>query len=201
MNFNIHPTAIIEGNVKLGKNVIISPFCYIGYSYSKARGKYYRKTFEERNKKNKITYIGNDTFIGPNVIIGEGTKIGSHCLIEQNTFIGEDAEIGDHTFIRYGCQIYRHVKIGNECIISGFICNNTKIGNNVEFFGKCIHRYLGREIGVNEPAPIIEDKVFVGFNALIIGGIRIGEGSIIKVGAIVTKNLGNNEIVNAGERR
>lgn len=201
MNSNIHPTVIIEGNVEIGKKVIISPFCYIGYSYSNTRREYYGNIKKVSEGKRKITYIGDNTFIGPNVIIGEGAKIGVNCLIEQNCFIGEYTEIGMHTFIRYGCQIYRHVKIGNDCIISGFICNNTKIGNNVEFFGKCIHRYLGRNIDRDEPAPVIGNNVFVGFNALIIGGIRIGNGVTTKVGAIVTKDLNDNEIVNAGERK
>lgn len=201
MNSEVHPTVIIERNTKLGKNVIISPFSHIGLSYSDVKEKYYKGVKKYQKYENKFTDIGDNTFIGPNAIVGKGATIGSNCLIEHNSYIGENTKIGNHSFLRYGCQIYDNIEIGNDCIISGFICNNVKIGNNVEFFGSCIHRYINREIGEPEPHPIIADNVFVGFKSLIIGGIHIGDGAIIKAGAIVTKDVDNYEIVNAGKRR
>lgn len=201
MRCEIHPTVVIEGEVEIGANVRIGPFCCIGSSYSDARREYYGTTGNGRIARPAVTRIGAGTFICPSVTIEKAAHIGSNCLIEHGAFIGESSRIGSHVFVRYGCQIYRNVEIGDNCIVSGFIANNTTIGNDVQFFGVCIHRYLGRKIGEPEPAPTICDNAFVGFDALIIGAVRIGTGAIIKAGAIVTRTVNDHEVISAGERR
>ena len=42
---------------------------------------------------------------------------------------------------------------------------------------------------------IIEDNVFIGMNASIMPGVKIGENSIIAVGAVVTKDVPSNSVV------
>ncbi len=44
----------------------------------------------------------------------------------------------------------------------------------------------GEKKGIN---PIIEDDVWIGRNAIIMPGVRIGKGSIVGAGAVVTKNV------------
>ncbi len=41
----------------------------------------------------------------------------------------------------------------------------------------------------NDQDVIIEDDVWIGQNAIILKGVRIGEGSVIGAGSIVTKNV------------
>ena len=201
-NYKIHPTAIIDKNVNIKEGVTIGPFCHIGYSFYNQRNKYYGKNYNQGFSldENNETTIGPNTYIGPSTIIGKGANIGNDCLIEHNCYIGEKSKLGDKVFVRYGCQIYKNVEIGNKCIISGFLCNNTRVGNNVEFFGKTAHRYLDRKIGEPEPAPSISDGVFVAFNALIIGGITIGNSAIIKAGAIVTRDIMANETIMSNKK-
>ncbi len=44
--------------------------------------------------------------------------------------------------------------------------------------------------GVRVSAPItIEDKVWIGANATVLGGVTIGEGSVIGAGSVVTKDI------------
>lgn len=42
---------------------------------------------------------------------------------------------------------------------------------------------------------LIEDKVWVGFNAIILKGVTIGEGAIVAAGAVVTKDVPPHTIV------
>lgn len=201
-NCKIHSTAIIDKNVDIKDGVTVGPFCYVGYSFYNQRNKYYGKKYKQGflSNKNKKTTIGRNTYVGPYTIIGKGTKIGNDCLIEHNCYIGENSKLGNKVFLRYGCKIYNNVRIGNDCILSGFVCNNTRFGNNVEFFGNTIHRYISRKVGQPEPSPSIAQGVFVGFNAMIIGGITIGKNTRIGAGAIVTEDIKDNEVIGPSRR-
>jgi acetyltransferase-like isoleucine patch superfamily enzyme len=43
--------------------------------------------------------------------------------------------------------------------------------------------------GIDEPAPIIEDRAVVGRESVVVGGVTIGSDSYVAAGAIVTKSL------------
>ena len=125
----IHPTAIIDKNALIGKNVDIGPFTII-----------------EQNTK-----IGDNTKIGPNVLIREYSSIGSDCNIFNGAVIGEipmdlkfNGEkskliIGDRTTIREFCTLHRGTKdkgltkIGSDCLIMsyGHVAHDVSIGDNV----------------------------------------------------------------------
>jgi serine O-acetyltransferase len=49
------------------------------------------------------------------------------------------------------------------------------------------HVVIGGRSG--QPAPTIEDRVYIGANACVLGGIHIGEGAIIGAGAVVLSDL------------
>lgn len=49
--------------------------------------------------------------------------------------------------------------------------------------------------GVEEKPPFIEHNVVIGFNALVVGGIKIGHHSYVAAGAIVTKDVPPNSVV------
>jgi serine O-acetyltransferase len=46
----------------------------------------------------------------------------------------------------------------------------------------------GRQFGVNE-APIIEDDVYIGAGAKVLGSVRIGAGAVIGANAVVTRDV------------
>jgi len=115
----------------------------------------------------KITPYNNKTSIQNNVYIGNGTqvKIGKECQINENVFI-QGAEIGDYVMI----------------------APNTAILNSTHKFDRtdipmC---HQGAEKYIN---PVIEDDVWIGRNVIIMPGVRIGKGSIIAAGSVVTKNV------------
>ena len=114
-----------------------------------------------------ITPWNNKTSIQNNVYLGNGTqvKIGKECQINENVFI-QGAEIGDYVMI----------------------APNTAILNSTHKFERtdipmC---HQGAEKYIN---PVIEDDVWIGRNVIIMPGVRIGKGSIIAAGSVVTKNV------------
>lgn len=115
--------------------------------------------------------------------------------VEYNGFV----RIGKHTFFNKGFKIM----IGNN-VQFGYYCHvtsNTRFGDNiliashVYFVGRNDHSYNipGQLIwdgdrGVDETT-IVENDVWIGYNAIILGGVHIGKGSIIAAGSVVTKDV------------
>lgn len=80
-----------------------------------------------------------------------------------------------------GIVIHTNAKMGENCMI----LQQVTIGTSVSFFDtKKLH-----------PVPIIEDNVYIGSGAKILGGITIGEGSVIGANAVVTKSVEANSLV------
>ena len=66
--------------------------------------------------------------------------------------------------------------------------------------GKNVHVGAGAVLaGVIEPANanpvVVEDNVLIGANAVILEGVRIGQGSVVAAGAIVTEDVPAGSVV------
>ncbi len=75
----------------------------------------------------------------------------------------------------------------------GLVVNSgVKIGNNVTLFhGVTLGRSdkISREGARLSGYPVLEDEVFVGPHAIIVGGVTVGRGSRIAGGAFVTESI------------
>lgn len=89
------------------------------------------------------------------------------CILPDSTIFPHDI---------YGCFFSINANIGENCTI----LHHVTIGSNLEK-KECKEKLWG--------APIIEDNVFIGAGAKIIGPIRIGTGAKIGAGCVVTKNV------------
>lgn len=182
----------VFGPVSIDDEVKILSHCLIGFS-----GKDEDFTFETMDiNHDDVTFLGRGTIVNPFSIIFRGAKIGKNVEINEHSRIGSRTIIGDNTKIVYGAKIYDDVIIGKRCIVTGFCCNGSKIGDETTMMGHLIHKYPTHAIDVwddrgmeDPPSPIIEDNVIVGYNSTIIGGVTIGRNSYIGAGAIITKNI------------
>jgi len=94
-------------------------------------------------------------------------------------------------------SIGNNVRIGAKSMISGQ--GGITIGNNVSLAPEVLiwssnHNYLApeqlpydREI-IKKPV-VIEDNVWIGARASIIPGVTVGEGAVIGLGSVVTKDV------------
>ena len=106
------------------------------------------------------------------------------------------------SFARMEISIGNNVQFGQFCSIS----NNVNFGNNillaggVSFVGRIDHEFStpGQTIWdgkrIKERPAIVEDDVWIGFNSIILRGVKIGYGSIIGAGSIVTKEVPPNSL-------
>jgi len=92
-----------------------------------------------------------------------------------NSSIPPECEIGESTRFQHsgiGVVIHGKSKIGKHCLIGQGVTIGGQGGNTVGGL-----------------APIIENNVFIGPGARIIGNLTIGHDSIIGANAVVTKNV------------
>lgn len=92
-------------------------------------------------------------------------QIGKGCQINENVFI-QGAIIGDHVMIAPNCSILTK----NHCY------GRTDIPMSLQ--GETPDELV-----------ILEDDVWLGRNVIILPGVRIGKGSIVAAGAVVTKSV------------
>ncbi|MDA3896378.1 MAG: DapH/DapD/GlmU-related protein [Desulfobacteraceae bacterium] len=177
-----HPTATLSKNVRIGKNVFIGPNCIIGFPG------FQFSTSVQNEVKDHYTEIGDNSIVMGNSVICLGAKIDNNCRFDYHSYIGEKTLVGKYSVIEYGARVYDNVKIGEFCTISGFICNNSIIGENSIAQGDLLHKFKDVTVSEIEKSPEICKNVFVGRRALIIGGIKVAEGCYIAAGSVLTKN-------------
>jgi len=115
----------------------------------------------------KIITVGNNTVIQSGFRFGlkETLIIGNNCEINENVYI-QSAIIGDYVLIAQ-----------NVSILS------------------VTHKFNDRDLPIIEQGfstvqpVLIEDDVWIGRNVTIMPGLRLGKGSIIGTGAVVTKDV------------
>jgi len=112
-----------------------------------------------------------------------------NARIEPGAVIRDQVEIGDRAVIMMGATINIGAVIGEETMIDmGAI-----LGGRATV-GKRCHIGAGTVLaGVIEPPSakpvIVEDDVVIGANAVVIEGVRVGTGSVVAAGAVVTQDV------------
>lgn len=122
--------------------------------------------------------------------IGE-VIIGSNSFIGGSTIICVDkVEIGNDVLISWGCTI-----VDNDSHSIYWDLRKDDISDWKKGFddGK-IGKYKNWE-NVKASPIRIEDKVWIGFNSIILKGVKIGKGSVVGAGSVVTKDVPPNTLV------
>ncbi len=104
---------------------------------------------------------------------------------------------GVKLFTPKGITIGNNVRIGANSILSGQ--GGITLGNNIAFGPEVLIWSANHDYFQPEELPydrkyikrpvIIEDNVWIGARVSIIPGVRIGEGAVVALGAVVTKDV------------
>ncbi len=133
-------------------------------------------------------WVGQFTTIGRGVTIGASSMVEDYVGIEAGTVIGERVVVASRAWVGIG------VTVGDDSVIKGHIGDSARIGARCRIAGDLIHRQLDPSLGWDdpdsaEPAPIVADGAFVGWHAVVIGGVNIGAGAYVCAGALVTRDV------------
>jgi bifunctional UDP-N-acetylglucosamine pyrophosphorylase/glucosamine-1-phosphate N-acetyltransferase len=159
----VHPAAVIEGKLKLGKGSRILPGVFI-----------------EGN-----VVIGEGCKIGPNCYVRGSTAIGDNCIVGQsvevkNSIILSGTSIGHLSYV--GDSILgKKVNFGAGTIVSNFrhdARNHLSAVNGVQM-----------DTGRLKFGTVVGDGVHTGIGTLIYPGRKIGAGMFTLPGDIVRRDL------------
>lgn len=190
------PQVLFAGEACVGEGTRILPFSVIGGDYFDHLAAGYASPGVG------IVQIGRDCLIGHHCTLARSVVMRDGVMVDDYCKIGAGTEIGERSRILYGCRIYEDVRVGPDSIVAGFCCDRTLIGAQVRFFGTTIHRLSHPEADwdhTEEPSPEIGDRVKVGFQALVIGGVKVGDGANIGAGSIVLEDVPSDAQIPAGQ--
>jgi acetyltransferase-like isoleucine patch superfamily enzyme len=180
---------IIYPNVQLGEAAYIGEFSVIGKPTRPPNS-------EPRSRSS--TVLGNHTYIGSHVLVEQGVHVGESTIIEAYAVLENSVTLGRNCFVVHGARICGLSNVGDDCVVGGFVAERSAIGNRCRVLGQLIHRQGDPTIpwdAHTEPAPILEDNVFVAMGAAVIGDIRISHHVYIVAGAVVTRSVPSYSIV------
>ena len=125
-----------------------------------------------------------------------GKKVDDSVLLVPPFYTtgGVDIRVGRNVFINQNCTFYD---------LSGLdIADDVMIGPNVSLItsGHPIEPSRRRDGVIAKPI-VIERNVWIAAGATIIGGVTVGENSVVAAGSVVTKDVPPNTLVGGNPAR
>jgi UDP-N-acetylglucosamine acyltransferase len=182
---DIHPTALVDPEARLGESVRIGPFCIVGAGVSLG---------EDVELVSHVSVVGRTT-VGDGTIvypfaalghppqdlkyageptelrIGAANRIREHVTMHPGTAQGRGiTEVGDHNLFMAATHVAHDCSIGHHVIMA----NNATLGGHVTVGD---HAYLGGLSAVHQ-------FVRIGTTAMV-GGLTGVEGDVIPYGLVM----------------
>lgn len=160
--------------IKLCFDLLFSQIIYI-FIDLEAVGLFLRK-LNKQSAKAVLRKFGAK--IKQNRDIESGLTIHNASVDFSNLYIGDLCHLGKELFLDSQAPILIHEKstISMRCVI----LTHTDVGHSGPF---------GKNFAQDAIEVEIEPQAYIGAGAIILPGIKIGEGSIIGVGALVNKDV------------
>jgi len=148
-----------------------------------------------------------------------GLKLGKNVFMDDRVLVyqrpdGGPIEIGDRVCIYRDTIIETgfggHFKIGNgssihpRCQLNAYV-TAIEIGKDVMIAPNCAFYPYDHGVALDKPISaqplqskggiLVGDGAWIGVGAIVLGGVRIGEGAVVAAGSVVTKDIPDNCIV------
>ena len=158
---------VFEGNVKLGDNVYVGPYCVIRNAEISAGVRIEAYTHIDSAKVGADAKLGPYSRLRPGAELASGVHVGNFVEIKKST-IGEGSKVNHLSYIG-DTTMGAGVNIGAGTIT----CNY----NGVQKFRT--------EIG---------DKAFIGSGTQLVAPVQVGAGATIGAGTTLTRNAPENKL-------
>jgi len=118
-------------------------------------------------------------------------RLGVNFSCGDSLFVMPDCvAIGDHVYIGRHSHLAGRITIGDYCLIASYVAF---VGGDhpLDVIGYPM-RFSG---GPHLKETVVEDDAWIGHGAVILHGVRIGEGSVVAAGSVVVNDVAPYTIV------
>jgi len=156
-------------------------------------------------KRPRDIHLEHGVYVGRNAHLWgtpEGLHIGGHTRVMHGAYLNVN-NYGQFTSPPRNQEYPSKIEIGAHCVIGAFSCilgyGHVKIGDHVTVSNHCSifgyeHLFSDREErimdqGVEKRSTVVEDDVWIGAHSVLLAGTRVGRGSVIGAGSVVTRDI------------
>ena len=168
VNLKSPETVFLSTDTKFGKNITIHPYVVIGQKVK----------------------IGNDVEILPfshieNAVLESNVHVGPFSRIRPGSFLSKGSRVGNFVEVKKS-KVGKNSKIPHLSYIGdSFIGKGVNVGA-----GTITCNYDGKKKNKTK----ILDKAFIGSNSSLVAPVKIGKGSVVGAGSVITKNVKNRSL-------
>ena len=141
--------------------------------------------------------VGPHTVFGPGVTVASGAEIRPFTHLEQ-CHVGPGAQVGPYARLRPGTVLEENVHIGNFVEVKATRVGAGTKANHLSYLGDTDigpKTNIGAGTitcnydGVNKYRTTIGAGVFVGTASVLVAPVRLGDGSFVAAGSVITKDV------------
>jgi bifunctional UDP-N-acetylglucosamine pyrophosphorylase/glucosamine-1-phosphate N-acetyltransferase len=149
------------------------------------------------------TKLGKDVTIEPNVVFGPGVTVEDGAVIRsfshlEGAHVGKGARVGPYARLRPGATLGQDVHIGNFVEVKAATIEDGAKANHLAYIGDArvgAASNIGAGTitcnydGVAKHKTDIGKGAFIGSNSSLVAPVKIGDGSYVGSGSVVTKDV------------
>lgn len=179
---------IVYPQVELGEDTVLEPGVIVGLPPQGAEPGQLR------------TVIGPGSVIRAHTVIYAGTIVGARfhtghgALIREDNQLGDDCSVGTNAVLEVGNRVGNGTRIHSQCFLE-----HVTLGSGVFLAPQVVFtddphpmcpRYLDCVLGA-----VVEDDVSIGANVTVLPGVRVGRGSLVGAGSVLTRDVAPDSVV------
>ena len=170
---DIHPTAKIYPNVRLGRDVRIGPWAVVGIPPRELQPGQWETTIGDGAviRSHSVIYAGSKfgrgfqtghrTIVGPAMQVGEKCSIGAVTVCEGFTLLSDGARIHGHCYVESFASCGEGAWVGPNCLVESSSTQITHVGAGA----------------------------ILGLRAHLLPGTRVGERALIGTRCLISKDV------------